>query len=274
MNNIRHLSDHALPSGVDIYRLAFAGEEEVCRLHEWSILAPSEQARAARFRRSADRVRFAATRVTLRKLLAQRMDCAPADIRFGEHPYGKPFAVAPPDRGFAPLFNVAHSGGYALIALADSALVREIGVDIERVHEDFERKSLAPMVFTPKECLSIEIATDPVIAFYLHWCSKEAVLKAAGAGISEHLQTISLDFDFRTVIVKSIISDWEAIRVKVLDSPCGYTAAFAWRPHMPNSRSDAASLQGLGGPSVMNPEPRDFPTPQASIARAVFPAVD
>lgn len=246
MNNIRHLSDHALPSGVDIYRLAFAGEEEARRLHEWSILAPSEQARAARFRRSADRVRFAATRVTLRKLLAQRMDCAPADIRFGEHPYGKPFAVAPPDRGFAPLFNVAHSGGYALIALADSALMHEIGIDIERVDQDIERQSLAPMVFTPKECLSIETATDPVIAFYLHWCSKEAVLKAAGVGISEHLQTISLNFESRAVIVTSIISDWETIQVKVLDSPHGYAAAFAWR-QKPNGRSCAVASQGMGG---------------------------
>jgi 4'-phosphopantetheinyl transferase len=245
MNNIQHLFDQTLPSGVDIYLLRFAREEETRHLQEWSILAPSEQARAARFRRSADRVRFAATRATLRRLLAQRMNCAPTDIRFGEHLHGKPFAVPPPDRSHAPLFNVAHSGEHALIALADPALLHEIGIDIERVDEDIERKSLASMVFTPKECLSIDAASDPTMAFYLHWCGKEAVLKAAGVGISEHLQTISLKFDFRDVVVESIISEWEAIQVKVLDSPHGYTAAFAWRPCTPNRRSGTASLRDI-----------------------------
>ncbi|MDQ0028097.1 phosphopantetheine--protein transferase-like protein [Variovorax paradoxus] len=136
------------------------------------------------------------------------------------------------------MFNVAHSGDHALIALADPALLHEIGIDIEHVDQEIERQSLAPIVFTPKECLSIETATDPVMAFYLHWCGKEAVLKAAGVGISEHLQTISLNFDARAVIVKSTISDLETIQAKVLDSPHGYAAAFAWR-QKPNGRSCA-----------------------------------
>lgn len=245
MINIRPLSDPTLPRGVDIFRLTFSNSEEPFRLHDWSILSSSEQARVARFRNLADRVRFAATRATLRKLLAQRMDCAPTDVRFGELPHGKPFAVAPPNRSDGPVFNVAHSGEHALIALANPALLHEIGIDIERVDQNIERQSLAPMVFTPKECLSIETATDPVMAFYLHWCGKEAVLKAAGVGISEHLQTISLNFDSRAAIVTSIICGWETIQVKVLDSPRGYAAAFAWRKK-PNGRSCAAASRDIG----------------------------
>lgn len=57
---------------------------------EWSVLRAEEVQRAQRFVRHADRVRFVATRAALRRLLAERLQRRPQDLRIVRGPHGKP----------------------------------------------------------------------------------------------------------------------------------------------------------------------------------------
>src|SRR5512145_2804827 len=87
-------------------------------------LDDEERARAARFAVPAARRRFVVARAALRQLLGHYTGTRAGALRFVAGARGKP-ALA----GESALrFNVAHSGDFALIALARG---REVGVDIE-----------------------------------------------------------------------------------------------------------------------------------------------
>ena len=230
MQSLCFSSADALPPGIEVFRLDLDLAREAEASDAWHVLIPDEHTRAARFVRNADRVRFAATRATLRQLLAQRMGCAPMDLVLGAGPHGKPFVQHAADPRLAPLFNVAHSGAHALIALADPAQVSDIGVDIERVDAGIELQAMAGMVFTPRERDAIDAAADPVAAFFLRWSGKEAVLKALGLGITEHLQSIGLQPDgAHGLAIETAMAEWASLQAGTLAAPQGYAAALAWR---------------------------------------------
>lgn len=144
-------------------------------------LSADERARYRQYRRQRDRVRFGATRAALRGLLALRLGLAPQAIRFFIGRYGKPQLAAG-----ASFFNVSHAGDYALIALADTV---PVGVDLERIDATRPLADLATQLFSPDECAS---CANDAAAFYALWSGKEAVLKAWGCGIAEHLPALSL----------------------------------------------------------------------------------
>lgn len=79
-------------------------------------------------------------------------------------------------------FNVARSSGLVVVAVARG---REVGVDVERLGRG-PWLSLPSQVLTPRELASLEGLTDvtPADAFLRLWVRKEAVLKAAGAGLA------------------------------------------------------------------------------------------
>lgn len=119
-------------------------------------LPAAERERAARIVRARARERWVASRWALRRVLARYLDREPAEIelRLGER--GKPM-LADPD---TPLrFNLSHSGGLALIAVATD---REVGVDVEA------------------------IGARPV-EFYAEWTRREAVVKCHGVGLGTPL---------------------------------------------------------------------------------------
>lgn len=231
MRALERMLDPSLPEGVEVFRLELPLGSKVETLDDWQTLTLPEQARAARLRQPADKIRFAATRAMLRELLALRMNCAPSNVCFGTRLHGKPFVQQALQGQQAPLFNVSHSGNHAMIALADPVHMRDIGVDIERMDEDVECAALARMVFTEQECLAIRAASDPITAFFFHWCGKEAVLKAAGVGIADHLQEVNMSFDGRHVSVVTPVTLWTPIQARILESPQGYASALAWWPY-------------------------------------------
>lgn len=74
-----------------------------------------------------DALRYANTRLLLRHLLAERLQCPPQAVRLDYGPHGKP--VLQPENWH---FNVSHSREISLLALSRSAAV---GIDIEaQVH--------------------------------------------------------------------------------------------------------------------------------------------
>jgi len=87
-----------------------------------SALSDDERARVDRMLGNREQQRWRAARGVLRTLLALYMDLEPAALRFRAGPHGKP-ALDPP----AISFNLSHSGGLALYAVAHNA----VGVDVE-----------------------------------------------------------------------------------------------------------------------------------------------
>src|SRR5947209_7493958 len=90
-----------------------------------ALLSPDEQERAARFAIPRVRQHFIAARAFLRMTLADCLGRDPAGLRFGYGSHGKPFF---PDTDLC--FNLSHSGGWAVLAVARG---REVGIDIEQI---------------------------------------------------------------------------------------------------------------------------------------------
>jgi len=149
---------------------------ETCAVH----LSDEEQRRAARFHFPVDRARFALCRSTLRRLLAKATGTPALDLRFGEGPHGKPFLTGLQN---APHFNLSHTRGLALIAIARA---HALGVDAEASDRALNARELAGRVFTPAEIATLEPLEGAALAerFFRYWTAKEALLKATGRGLS------------------------------------------------------------------------------------------
>jgi 4'-phosphopantetheinyl transferase len=172
-------------------------------LHVWSLalrgpaasalaaLPPAEQQRAARFLADEPRARFALCRSALRRILAAELGAAAHELVFEEGPHGKP-RVGGAHAG-ALHFNVSHSAERALIAVCRAA---PVGVDIERMRPLDKLAGLAEHTLSPRE-LERWLALPEERRqreFYRHWTLKEAILKACGAGITQALKEIELEF--------------------------------------------------------------------------------
>src|ERR1700692_4840952 len=107
------------------------------------ILSADERARAARFHFPRDRQYFMAARAVLRMILARYAASDPRKLVFGYSDKDKPF-LSGAQTGSDIEFNISHSGDVALLAFARH---RELGVDVEKVREDFEHETIARRFF-------------------------------------------------------------------------------------------------------------------------------
>src|SRR5262245_3630181 len=130
-------------------------------------LSDDEIVRAERFPSDLSRIRYVVGRAALRQVLADRLGCSPTAIRFDYGAHGKPMIEG--SQGQVE-FNVAHSGGDAVIAVAGRGAV---GVDIERFRPIADVGSLAHLVFSELELRELELAPDPMSAFLNGWTRKE-----------------------------------------------------------------------------------------------------
>jgi 4'-phosphopantetheinyl transferase len=178
-----------LPSGagVALWLAGPAGPGGVPE-HLWNALSRGEKDRANRFRRPEDRALFALTRGALRRLLSEATGVPAEELAFAEGPHGKPRLAGTN----GPRFNVSHSGCWALIGFSDR---RDIGVDIEFMRAAGGELDLARSFFSDAEYRSLAgLANGTLLSsFYKIWTCKEAILKAYGAGITEHLKNFSVE---------------------------------------------------------------------------------
>jgi 4'-phosphopantetheinyl transferase len=142
-------------------------------------LSADELARAARFRLRRDRERFIRSRATLRSLLAAYGGQAPKDIRLESAPGGKPFAPEIPSIHFS-LSHCSTAAAYAV------SFDTEVGIDIEEARTVWELERLVGSICTPNEQMLLRSlpAADQEREVLRYWVCKEALLKAAGEGIS------------------------------------------------------------------------------------------
>lgn len=129
-----------------------------------------------------DRARYIAGHGLLRMLLGFYLGHEPARIQFVNGPNGKPF-VDPAVHSSDLRFNLSDTDGVAMVGLCRGM---EIGVDIERIRQDFPHDEIAERYYSHREKSDMD-ALPPEErrgAFYAAWTRKEALVKATGAGLS------------------------------------------------------------------------------------------
>ena len=165
-----------------------------------NLLAPEEQARATRFRRQADTLRWATSRAAVRDLLATLTGLPPHRLTFALHPLGKPFLPHPPR---APLFSISHSGDWALCGITSWGAQTMLGADVEAIRPLNSMAQLARFAFSPGEFASWQThAPDSqasIDAFFGTWTLKEAYIKALGLGLHLDLSSFEVDPDSATL---------------------------------------------------------------------------
>ena len=170
----------------------------LCRL--W--MSVEEQARAGRFVRPEDGTGYILARGCLRAVLARYTGLDPSALTFQPGATGKPELAAMPDGGNRIRFNLSHSYGRMLIAVARR---QEVGVDLERIREQVEAARLARRFYSPTECASVTGLSGPAQAarFFRYWAAKEAFLKCKGVGLQFPLDRceITLSADGPTAAV-------------------------------------------------------------------------
>lgn len=147
--------------------------------------SPREQHRYDSFAFDHLRRRWGAARGSLRVALSRALGCAPAEVAFEYGAHGKPRVAGSPLR-----FNISHSGGRALIAMARF----EVGADIElprpRRTDDIARRFFAPGENARLFALEGPVRAD---AFFRLWTCKEAFLKVTGEGLSRSTRSFEID---------------------------------------------------------------------------------
>jgi len=113
----------------------------------------------------------AALRATLERYTA-------GDLEFVHGPHGKPYLR----RGPQIQFNLSHSGGVSLVAVA---LDVEVGVDVERLRPMPDYLAVAECAFAPRNAAALAEApaAEREREFFVRWTRTEAMLKARGIGL-------------------------------------------------------------------------------------------
>jgi len=198
------------------------------------ILSLDERARADRFHFQIDRHRFVAARGCLRITLGRYVPAHPSEIRFSYGPHGKP-SIANASAVAAELkFNLAHSGGLALYAIARRC---EIGVDLEQLRPEFVSDQIAERFFSANEVARLRSlpASKQTQAFFNCWTRKEAFIKAKSTGLSQPLDQfeVTLGPDEPAALLETKWDQTEASRwlLKSIDLGSDFAAALAFEGH-------------------------------------------
>ena len=175
------MTDFIQPLDVDplvpVWKVSLQDDSQLDRSSR--LLAADEQQRAAQFKFDKDRRRFVLARGALRTLLGEQSGERAEELRFAYGKYGRPELVHPHCPGLD--FNLAHSGDWAVVAIATA---RRVGIDLERIRPGVDMLRIAQRHFSQAEfdllgCLS---ADEQPLAFFRCWTRKEAHLKALGCG--------------------------------------------------------------------------------------------
>ncbi len=196
-------------------------------------LSADERARAERFSFRRNRDRFIIRRGLLRAILGRYLATDPGRLRFTYGVHGKP-ALAPQDGGMQLRFNVSHSAGLVLYAVARG---REIGVDLEAIQPAIARECIAEHFFSPREAAALRalpVDAQPE-AFFTCWTRKEAYVKARGAGLALRLDgfDVSLVPGEPAALLRTAGDAQEASRwsLQALAPGRGYVGALAVEGH-------------------------------------------
>lgn len=144
-------------SPVDVWTYSLTVERE-------AVLTGEERARAARFVFEKDREHWARARSGLRTILASYVGRRPEEIAFSFGEHGKPGVEGVE-------FNLAHAGGWAMVAVSGGV---PVGVDLETIRENVGIAELLRRIGETD-------LPESRVALFHRWTRREAKTKALGA---------------------------------------------------------------------------------------------
>lgn len=228
------------PDGI-LWRLVAL--DKVSSEHAVDVLDRHERDRAKRFRFDLDRSRYVAAHVALRTSLSDVLEQAPSEIQLTLGAEGKPALVENQDW----VFNLSHSEGIALIAVAPCKHSADIGVDIEMVRDIADWQSLARENFSDTEFRDLASCReeDRAIAFLRCWTRKEACVKALGTGLTLATKgfTIGIGSDAVAVTI-DVDGQSRDVEVRTLFETDNCVAALAYCPGSGDTRAQTQPLFG------------------------------
>lgn len=150
--------------------------------HCWNWLSPTEQERVGRLRFEQDRRHFVVAHGWLRHILARYCLRDPCHVPILQAPGGKPQLSSEMLRSCDVRFNLTHSNGRALLALARGF---EVGVDLEEIRDAVQHLKLSERFFSRTEWETIKSCSEDRQRemFFRYWVGKESVMKAQGTGL-------------------------------------------------------------------------------------------
>ena len=175
-----------IEDGIELIVIDLDAEGHALDTAPWELLSPDEQERASRLEAGTLRRRWVSARAHLRRLLGQRLNMDPRDIRFSYAEQGKPSLSDLHLRNgqmSSPLhFNISHSGHLAAYAFSEDA---ELGVDIECMRPLRDADRIAQTLFAEGEYEDYRTLgpDERMAAFFACWTRKEAFLKATARGL-------------------------------------------------------------------------------------------
>jgi len=175
-----NLPESALPHGAVEVVVARLDLEPAALGALAGLLRAPERQRACRFCLERDRRRYVVARARLRQLLAARLDTQPRSVRLARGIHGKPVLARSGAADWR--FSVSHSRDIALYAFCRG---REVGIDVEAVHEMQDADAIAAWYFGPRELAAFRSLAprDKALGFFGGWTRAEALGKALGVGL-------------------------------------------------------------------------------------------
>ncbi len=144
-----------------------------------ALLTPEETLRADKYKQQKDTYRFIVSRGAQRIVLGKYLNTPPAQLQFELGDNKKPHLVGMD--GNKVHYNLSHSGDWVVLAIAQLP----VGADVEFVDPLFPFQDILEDNFSEEEVNYI--GTSPE-RFFTLWTRKEAILKATGQGLGDHLK--------------------------------------------------------------------------------------
>jgi 4'-phosphopantetheinyl transferase len=166
---------------------------------------------------------------TAQRLVALYAQLSIEQASWSKGEFGKPYL---PEQNL--MFNLSHSGDWALLALARHI---SVGVDIEQHREIAKKSALIHRCFTEDESNLLLSASDENLLRY--WTAKEALTKAIGRGLAYGLKRIELVEHSNQALVLSKLdgdagpaSDWQILS---FNPDSNHIAALAYADRKPRT---------------------------------------
>jgi 4'-phosphopantetheinyl transferase len=197
-----------------------------------SFLSGDEKKRLDRFINEASRQEFIFCRGILRFILAELLGKSPRSLNIGASEHGKPVLIVENQANFIS-FNISHTEDLCLIAFSRDC---EVGIDVEKVHFIRKSSSLSQTYLSPEEFSEWRKVPEQQKSarFIDFWCAKEAILKAAGCGLTIHPNQVNTIEALSEQVVRGVqedgcffeFRDCHLTRLPLPEDYCGWLAVF------------------------------------------------
>ena len=165
-------------------------QHDALRLRYRALLSEAERSQESRFRFAKDAERYLLTRALVRTVLSRYVPVGPQDWRFESNAQGKPRIANPEALGADLSFNLSHTQGLVVLAVAAGLA---LGVDVEHMGSGTSRMEVAAACFSATENADLQglVGAAQEQRFFQYWTLKESYIKARGLGLDIPLQQVS-----------------------------------------------------------------------------------